>query len=515
MARFPPCHTLMMFRPWGFAERVYSMVQVLFIADDHELASSALSVLLRDGYKVRVSSSSSAVYDLSRDEQPRAVVVDLACAGPECELLESLSGLAPSSAVIVLVNSNESEKVVRAVRLGAIDFLAKPIDTQRLLSVLRRQFAEATEVEDPDAVLEEIDGDTFFLAASDSMKGIYAQVQRIGRVDVPVLITGESGTGKEIVAKLLHKYSPRGHKRFLKVNCAAIPDELLESELFGYEAGAFTGASRSKPGYFEQCNHGTILLDEIAEMPSRLQAKLLQVLQEGKFFRLGGKWPVEIDVRVLAATNIDTKQAVEGGKLRLDLFYRLNSFGIHIPPLRERKEEIAPLFREFVKRLSKKYEHKNKMLSESLLTAMVGTDWTGNVRELHNAARRFVLLGDSNFEVVLGNVVAPKPARTRHEFADNGGTLKQVVKEMTRRAEAEAIRNALEQTHGRRQEAADMLGICYKALVYKARRYGILGPSNREKKRLAKIAETGVQNMNVPNIYPETVRTASCCESSE
>ena len=483
------------------------MAQILFIGDDHELSTLALNVLVSNGYEVRVSSPSSAAFDLCR-ERPFVIVLDLACVMQDSELLESVFGLSPSSAVIVLAGSNESEKVVRAVRMGAIDFVAKPIDKQRLLSALRRQLVETPEVEDPDVMIEELDADSFFLAASPSTKQVYEQVQSIGRVDVPVLITGESGTGKEIIAKLLHKYSPRAHKRFLKVNCAAIPDELLESELFGYEAGAFTGASRSKPGYFEQCNHGTILLDEIAEMPPRLQAKLLQVLQEGKFFRLGGKWPVEVDVRVLAATNVDTKQAVEEGKLRLDLFYRLNSFGIHLPPLRERKEEIAPLFRQFVKRLSGKYQQKNKTLPESVLSALLAGSWPGNLRELHNVAKRYVLLGDHKLDIP-GHVVASAPARTRREFAGNGGTLKQVVKEMTRRAEAEAIRNALEQTHGRRQEAADMLGICYKALVYKARRYGILEPSNREKKRLAAAAAAKVQKVDVPTVSSETVRAGS------
>lgn len=487
------------------------MAQILFIGDDYELASLVLSVLVSEGFEVRVSSSESAAYELCREERPSVILVDLASVAQDFALLELAFGLSPSCAVIVAAGPAESEKVVRAVRMGAADFVAKPVDKQRLISAVAGHFAETTDVEDPDVVLEEIEGDSFFLAASPAMRQIYGNLRSIGRVDVPVLITGESGTGKEIVAKLLHKYSPRVHKRFLKVNCAAIPDELLESELFGYEAGAFTGASRSKPGYFEQCNHGTILLDEIAEMSPRLQAKLLQVLQEGKFFRLGGTWPVEIDVRVLAATNVDTKQAVEEGKLRLDLYYRLNTFGVHLPPLRERKEEIAPLFRHFVKRLAGKYQRKGKTLPDSVFNALLASNWPGNVRELHNAARRYVLLGGHSLELFAAHAAAAPP-RTKREISGNGGTLKQVVKEMTRRAEAEAIRNALEQTQGRRQEAAEILGICYKALVYKARRYGILGPSNREKKRLLKAAAANVQNLNVPM---SSVGLAPCCESSE
>ncbi|HEX8924587.1 MAG TPA: sigma-54 dependent transcriptional regulator, partial [Terriglobales bacterium] len=392
------------------------MSQILLIADDHELSSQLLSVLVSDGYDVGVSSAASAAYELCRGEHPAVVIVDLSCEKQDFELLERVFGLSPSSTVIALASAADSSKVVQAIRMGAVDYLPKPVEKQRLLSALLRHFPETIEEEDPRVLVEELDGDDFFLAASGCMKQIYEQVQRIGRVDVPVLITGESGTGKEIVAKLLHIHSPRAHKRFLKVNCAAIPDELLESELFGYEAGAFTGASKSKPGYFELCNRGTILLDEIGEMPPRLQAKLLQVLQEGKFFRLGGKWPVEVDVRVLAATNVDTKAAVEEGKLRLDLFYRLNTFGIHLPPLRERKEEIAPLFRQFVSRLSGKYQQSRKQLSEAAIAALAANDWPGNLRELHNAAKRYVLLGEQSCEPAAGHVGAVKTVKPHHEI---------------------------------------------------------------------------------------------------
>jgi two-component system response regulator AtoC len=328
------------------------------------------------------------------------------------------------------------------------------------------------------------------------MKKIFEQVERISRVEVPVLITGESGTGKEIVAKLLHKMSPRADKRFLKVNCAAIPDELLESELFGYEAGAFTGATSRKPGYFEQCNHGTILLDEIGEIPPRLQAKLLQVLQEQKFFRLGGKWPVEVDVRILAATNIDIKAATEQGRFRLDLYYRLNAFCINVPPLRERREEIAPLFRQFMERLADAYHLPAKPLTESILRSFMQYAWPGNLRELHNEVKRYLVLGGESLitgvvpdGVALDDERGPIELRTEH--ANPSGTMKQMVRDLKGKAEAEAIRNALEQTQWRRKDAAELLGICYKALIYKSRQYGILKPSVRGKKKLPKATGPG------------------------
>jgi transcriptional regulator with PAS, ATPase and Fis domain len=295
-----------------------------------------------------------------------------------------------------------------------------------------------------------------------------------------VLITGESGTGKEIIAQLLHKHSARAKKRFLKINCAAIPEELLESELFGYEAGAFTGATTSKPGYFEQCDHGTILLDEIGEMPPRLQAKLLQVLQEQRFFRLGGKAPVTVDVRILAATNVDVKLAVEQGRLRLDLYYRLNAFNIVLPPLRERLEEITPLFRHFMKHMAYAYQHPVRPLTDSMFRTLMQHTWPGNLRELYNVVKRYLVLGDETLMAAPSS--APehrKPAGIRRRSTDASNDLKQTVRELKHEAEAEAIRNALETTQWRRKDAAQLLGICYKALIYKSRQYGIINPRDR------------------------------------
>jgi transcriptional regulator with PAS, ATPase and Fis domain len=311
------------------------------------------------------------------------------------------------------------------------------------------------------------------------MAAVRSSLLKVADTNIPILIEGESGTGKEIIALLLHKYSPRANKRFLKVNCAAIPEELLESELFGYEAGAFTGASKGKPGYFEQCDHGTILLDEIGEMPPRLQAKLLQVLQEERFFRLGGKSPVEVDVRILAATNINVKQAVEQGRLRLDLYYRLNAFNINLPPLRERREEIAPLFRHFMKRLAYLYRHAPRPLTEPMLQSLMQHSWPGNLRELHNVVKRYLVLGEEVLTVAPAVAAFRKVTGIRGERSASSSDLKQIVRELKGEAEAEAIRNALEQTQWRRKEAAELLGICYKALIYKSRQYGILSP--REK----------------------------------
>ena len=427
-----------------------------------------------------VSSGAEALRELESAAPPHVILLDMMMPGMDgIATLSKILELAPAARVVMLSGHEDAADVVRAIKLGAVDYLTKPVDIERLLAALRL-YAPASVPEDESGLLfEELGPESFFLAAAPKMKKIFEQVQRIARVEVPVLITGESGTGKEVIALLLHKNSPRAKKRFLKVNCAAIPEELLESELFGYEAGAFTGASSGKPGYFEQCDQGTILLDEIGEMPPRLQAKLLQVLQDQRFFRLGGRSPVTVDLRILAATNINVKEAVEQGKLRLDLYYRLNAFNISLPPLRERREEIAPLFRHFMKRLAYAYRQPQRPLTDSLLNSLMQHSWPGNLRELHNVVKRYLVLDE-------GIIIATPPADAnrkipgvRRERAESNKDLKKLVRELKDGAEAEAIRNALEQTQWRRKEAAELLGICYKALIYKSRQYGILIP--REK----------------------------------
>ena len=228
------------------------------------------------------------------------------------------------------------------------------------------------------------------------MRQLRAQAMQVAKFDFPVLLLGESGTGKEVLARLIHKYSDRAHRTFLKVNCAAVPSELLESELFGYEPGAFTGANKAKPGKFELCNKGTLLLDEIGEMSPALQAKLLQVLQDGQFSRLGGRVTVQVDVRVLAATNINMPQAIAQKTFREDLYYRLNSFVLRMPSLRERREEIPMILRHFMIQLADKYACAPLSVSQRLVEACETYSWPGNIRELENFVKRFLVLGDES-----------------------------------------------------------------------------------------------------------------------
>jgi DNA-binding NtrC family response regulator len=478
------------------------MTELLVVDDDPMMLRYVRSLLQGEGYGVRTAGNGQeALREMQKAPQPSMVLLDMVMPGMDgLETLDQMRAVAPNAYVVMLSGQHDPAGIVQAMKLGAADYLAKPVDEELLLGAVRRYAGEAKgkqearKEEESELMCEELGGGKFFLAAAPAMKKLYEQLLRIARVDMPVLITGESGTGKEIIAQLLHTHSPRSKRSFLKINCAAIPEDLLESELFGYEAGAFTGAGKAKPGYFEQCDRGTILLDEIGEMPSRLQAKLLQVLQEQSFFRLGGKSPVKVDVRILAATNVDVKLAVEQGRLRLDLYYRLNGFNLCLPPLRERREEIVPLFRSFMKHMAVTVHQPERPLSDSMRHKLLAHAWPGNLRELHNVVKRYLVLGE---ESLPGSPVAAgevhKPTGPRRRKTDAGGDLKQIVRELKGEAEAEAIRAALEKTHWRRKDAAALLGICYKALIYKSRQYGIISP--REKAVPPVIPAKGARRM--------------------
>ena len=462
--------------------------KILVVDDEPSMLGYMRTLLEVDSHHVETASSGSdAVQMVRRESPPNVVLLDLLMPGLDgLRTLEQLRAINPELKVVMLSCVSDTRKVVEAMRLGAQDYLTKPFNKSELDAVLTHclhptcaaeQAAESVDI-------EEIGDDSCFIAGTAQMRAIRAQVNQVSRVDVPVLILGESGTGKEVVARLIHKSSARAHRTFLKVNCAAMPADLLESELFGYEPGAFTGAVKSKPGKFELCNKGTILLDEIGEMPPQLQAKLLHVLQDQKFSRLGGRATIEVDVRILAATNIDVQAAMASKRLREDLYYRLNAFTIQVPPLRERKEAIPIMLKTFMNRMAERYARDPLPFSQQLLDACIKYPWPGNVRELENIVKRYLILGDET--IILGEL-DPKgkghPVAAEPQSAAPAGGLKGLVRSLKDEAEAEAITRALEQTNWSRKEAAKLLNISYKALLYKTRQYGIERPSNRPHSR--------------------------------
>lgn len=334
-----------------------------------------------------------------------------------------------------------------------------------------------------DGHAEVLNDGAIFVSSSPAMLALRQQIEKIAEYDFPVLILGESGSGKEVVAQLLHTRSSRARRPFLKVNCAAVPGPLLESELFGYERGAFTGAVRSNPGKFEICNSGTILLDEIGEISPELQAKLLQVLQDKTVYRLGGTTPIQVGARVIAATNVDIGEALQSGALRQDLYYRLNTFVLRIPPLRNRLEEIPLLLEHFLGRFARLYGRPVVPPSQRLVAACLEYSWPGNVRELQSFTQRFLIQGDEERclqelqgvgRVMTGHpVAADSPAES---FATN---LKKLGRQVKSSAEKPAIEKILHETRFNRKAAARRLQISYKGLLRKLREYDLDGKTAR------------------------------------
>src|SRR6266850_7734723 len=369
-------------------------VNILLIDDEPGMLRYIRTLLEVDDYSVQTASTGEeALQQVEKGLQPDLVLLDLLMPGIDgLQTLEQLRQIRPGTKVVMLSCVSDTRKVVQAIRLGAHDYLTKPFQKAELDAVIDQCLG--TNQQNYPGEVEELCDDVYFVAASPAMRKIRSQAALVANVDIPVLMLGESGTGKEVVARLIHKLSPRAHRTFLKVNCAAVPGDLLESELFGHEAGAFTGATHAKPGKFELCNKGTILLDEIGEMPPSLQAKLLHVLQDQQFSRLGSRSVIKVDVRILAATNINIPEALATKRLREDLYYRLNAFTMSLPPLRERKEEIPILLKHFMSRMSELYARAPLPLSPAMMDACLKHPWPGNLRELSNFVKRYLVLGD-------------------------------------------------------------------------------------------------------------------------
>jgi two-component system response regulator AtoC len=460
----------------------------ILVVDDEPSIRKYLQTLLEvDGFDVEtLGSGKEVIAKVGDGERPDVIILDVLM--PEMngiDTLRELLQLDRSLNIIMLSCSNEVGTVVEAIRLGAHDYLTKPFEKSDLDAAMLKSRQKKHLAQENQALrdyCDQVTEDLSFLAASPQMVRIRQQILQIAPVDVPVFICGESGVGKEVVARMIHLRSKRRNQAFVKVNCAALPGELLESELFGFEQGAFTGAVRAKPGKFELANKGTIFLDEIAEMSTHLQAKLLHVLQDHQYSRLGGRHMIDTDVRVLAATNVEVQDAMKTGRFREDLYYRLNVLSILVPPLRERATEIPLLFRHFLDKYSEKFGKRALEPSKHLLDAAVNYPWPGNLRELENFVKRYVILEDD--EGSLRELIEMSSARQRTSPRQEPAIpreqgLKALVRGLKDEAEMEAIADALEKTRWCRKDAAKMLGISYKALLYKMRQFNLDTPRAR------------------------------------
>jgi DNA-binding NtrC family response regulator len=462
---------------------------ILLVDDEPSVLRYTKTLLEIENYNVETAGSGEeALQRMTRGPAPNLIILDMVMPGMDgLQTLENCKKLHPEQKVVMISCVNDTNRVVQAIKLGASDYVTKPFLSQQFQGAIRKalnpavlnHMQTAAPVKGSELV-DDLDDDLFFLAASPVMKQIRAQAALIAKVNVPVLLLGESGVGKEILARLIHKMSIRAHRPMAKVNCAALPADLLESELFGYEAGAFTGANKSKPGKFEMAHKGTILLDEIGEMSAPLQAKLLHVLQDGTFSRLGGRANVTVDARVLAATNIDVKKAIAERRLREDLYYRLNAFTVTVPPLRERREEIPILLRYYMNNFARQFGKNALPISDKLVQECMRYAWPGNLRELGNFVKRYLVLEDET-QVVDELQIKSKDGSMEDGASSSGhGGLKALVRSLKDDAEAREIQRALDDSNWNRKVAATDLNISYKALLYKIKQHGLSPAGSRE-----------------------------------
>lgn len=465
--------------------------KTVLVGEDELEVRGYLEIALKClGYSVELAQDGEEVLNCLESNRSSISAVLLDVMMPECDGIETLQRIRridPDLPVIIVSGTTSTMDVVTVMKHGANDFLCKPVAHEDLQKALSKAIDSRSFTEWLPATRSAPPKSTSFVAASPRMMEIESIVGQIGWSEAPVLIQGETGSGKEVLARELHANSPRANKPFLKLNCAALPSELVESELFGYERGAFTGAFQKKAGMFEAADEGTIFLDEIGDMDVRLQAKLLHVLQDHEFQRIGGKEVVKVDVRVMAATHCDLEQAIADRTFREDLFYRLNVINLQLPPLRERKEDIVPLAEHLLIRHTPAGTAPPRITVE-LKQAMLRYHWAGNVRELENVVRRLLVLRNpdliareldakSNRKSLIPAAVPITsingPVRTvKSEPVEEASILDQVT-QAKQQAEVEAILAALNSTRWNRKQAAALLKIDYKALLYKMKKLGV------------------------------------------
>jgi two-component system, NtrC family, response regulator AtoC len=469
---------------------------VLAVSDDHRVRALLETVFTAEGHRVQIVSTDDEALHLLSGDCAADLVIREATRSRWNSRFQTADYLRyiDRTRMCLLLDPGDAVWVQFATQLGIDALLTKPILRSDLDKIIAR-FAPAyaavasgpasVPMSDTTAYIEELDGGRFFLAGCPAMRQIYNNIRLLGPVDVPVLILGESGVGKEIVSMLLHKHSTRAQRGFMNVNCAALPPELLESELFGYEVGAFTGAAKAKPGKFELAHKGTILLDEIGEMSAPMQAKLLHVLQDGQFSRLGARSSTQVDVRVLAATNIHMEEAIADRRFREDLYYRLNAFSIYVPPLRERREEIPALLEQMLTRGAIELNRPPFRLSPALLEAAQEHTWPGNLRELRNFVTRTLVLRDEPSAILelrskgrsQGNHFNGRSFPEPREAGHDG--MKSIVRGVKDKAEIGLIQEALHASGWNRRRAATNLHISYRALLYKIQQYGLSPNTDR------------------------------------
>lgn len=462
----------------------------ILVIDDDPKVSWILSEGLSSKFEFLTARDGIEGIQMVSTEKPEIVLLDIKMPGMSgLEVLEKLNKIDDRPEVIMVSGHGETNYVVESVKMGAAEFVNKPFDVQEveihINGVLEKKQLRS-QLDNLKAELQASSSHGLFVGDSQAMRKVKSVIEEVADSELTVLIRGESGTGKEIAARMLHMLSGRKSKPFVKVNCAAIPRDLLEAELFGYEKGAFTGAHKTKQGRFESADKGTIFLDEIGDMPLELQSKLLQVLEQQEFVRVGGIHNIHVDVRIICATNRDLEQAIHSKGFRDDLFYRLNEISVFLPPLRERPEDISLLVSHFIDRYSATYKKDSIQLSPATVQRLTSFYWPGNVRQLENMMKQIVVRGD---ETIVNDLIAaagnqPMPASTSSSFSSgttavdfsdlkNGYSMKDRIGRIVAMEEKKLIGDVLNKTNWNRRKAAKMLEISYRSLLYKIKEYNL------------------------------------------
>jgi two-component system, NtrC family, response regulator AtoC len=447
------------------------MASILVVDDDQNIRKILREFLDKEGFNVLTAPDVDKALPFIDTQDLDLIVTDLKMPGKSgMDLLALCHEKRPAVPVLMITAFGNVEAAVTAMKKGAYDFITKPFDENELLNVIEKAISESEM--NKELLSTYFEKETHFsqiIGNTPIIQQVFQTVQKIAPTDSTVLITGETGVGKELIAREIHSGSQRRDHPFVKVNCAAIPETLLESDLFGHEKGAFTGAVTNKPGRFEIAHKGTILLDEIGEMPLHLQPKLLGVIQDKSFDRVGGVKTIKVDTRIIAATNQDLQTAIQAGKFRSDLFYRLNVVPIHIPPLRERKDDLIPLVDYLLKKFIGKYLKKITNVSPEVMATFGNYDWPGNIRELENVLERMVLMSETD-TLTLDQL----PAEIRGVLSTvEAPTLKEKVDTISQVTKKQMIIDALNKTNQNRTKAAKLLGISRRTLQNKVKEYGL------------------------------------------
>jgi len=449
---------------------------ILIVDDEESLRFFLSEVLKKEGYSFETASDGREALEKLKSGQFKIVLMDIKMPRLNGLLaLEKMKEFDPDLLVILMTAFGSKKIAMETMEKGAYDYFTKPFDLNEMRIVIKRAVERCRLQEEVRRLHRHLGGEpSTILGESAAMRKVFDLIQKVADSDVTVLITGESGTGKELVARAIHQKSPRRSRPFLTVNCASIPENLLEAELFGHEKGSFTGAHQQRLGKFELAHEGTLFLDEIGEMPSGMQAKILRVLQEREIERIGGVKPIPVDLRIIAATNQDLADAVKTGRFREDLLFRLNVVNIHLPPLRERLEDIPLLAQAFLKQYAQKFTRRVGRIGEQAKTWLLRQPWPGNVRELENVIQRSVVLAEADvLELDDLQDAAQSPVETPSEPM-GAGRLRDHVERVSADIEKKLIEKALADENDQRSAAARRLGISRKHLYNKMKKYGLV-----------------------------------------